>query len=143
MEWTLLNMPILRLMLGVLLAFAAAVQSVHAEKIYTWVDEFGVTHFSRQQPPDLIQAIKIDTVARIQPIQTNENDDWLMTLCPDGIKRNMQLERESVERQYQEKLKFCREDHAQGLLLSTLSQCYGEQQRWRTEELHKLELNKC
>lgn len=114
-----------------------------AEEIYTWVDEFGVTHFSRQKPNENERVTKIDTVSRVESIRTDQHDDWLMTLCPEGVKRDVSLEQQSVERQYREKLKNCREDHSRGLLLGTLSQCYGAQQRWRTQELQALELNQC
>jgi hypothetical protein len=86
----------LALFAGCAVALLAQSQA-HAEAVYTWVDNLGVTHFSETPPPEPGIKPAMIEVKPLPPVPPSEYDDYYSVIRQADRMERRRLEKEKLE----------------------------------------------
>ncbi len=121
----------------------------HADQVYTWTDENGVTHFSKTPPKERVEIMRaINTDIRNELIVSGEGElpEVESTFyCPAERLRTLRQDIKSLPHKYARRKEECDRLNRREELLGSLSECYRQQRMWHTEQKRNLKqaLNFC
>lgn len=72
-------------------------QQAHADSVYTWVDNLGVTHFSQTPPPDPGTEPEVIELKPLPPAPPSEYDDYYSVIRQAERMERRRLENEKLE----------------------------------------------